>query len=232
MIKIEICEIPTHKQFNNLLTIPPTKINRLTIIGFAGRTTNKTIRYYWLCECECGNEKVILDYNITKGHTKSCGCLHNSPTHCFTHKMTQTPEYSAWKGIKRRCYNQKFKHYNNYGGRGILVCDRWLECFENFYEDMGDRPSKEYSIERRDNDGNYCPENCYWATKKEQSNNKRSNRFIEFNNERLTVDQFSEKYQINNWIVRKRLNKGWDIQKIIYTPVRNYNKTIKDCSKE
>lgn len=222
MIEIQKVELPTHKRFNNLLKDPPLKFNRLTVIGFAGRTTNKTIRYYWLCKCDCGNEKVILEYNITSGNIKSCGCLHKNPTHCITHGKTKSPEYSVWKGIKRRCYDTKFKHYDSYGGRGISVCDRWLESFENFLEDMGERPSNQHSIERRNNDGNYCKENCYWATKKEQGNNRRSNRLIEYNNEKLTIIEFSEKYNISTWIILQRLNKGWNIEEILNTPVGKY----------
>lgn len=221
MINIEKVPLPSHKQFNNLLADPPLKFNRLTVIDFAGRTTNGSIRYYWRCKCDCGNETVVLEYNIKTGHIKSCGCLQKNPVHISTHNMSKSPEYSAWKGMKRRCYNTKFKEYKNYGKRGIKVCDRWLESFENFYADMGPRPSKGYSIDRVDNDKGYSKENCRWATNKLQSNNKRNTHFLTYNGETKTFSEWGHLFNISASVLYVRiLRLKWDACQALTTPVR------------
>ena len=129
----------------------------------------------WLCECSCGTRKEMTRRTLISGNTKSCGCLKrdvHSETH-ITHGMTESPEYYTWCRIKYRCYNEKSKDYPDYGGRGIKMCERWLESFENFYEDMGERPSLKHSIERLDVNGDYSPENCIWTTYDRQARNQR-----------------------------------------------------------
>lgn len=139
--------------------------------------------------------------------------------HIF-HGMSRTPEYRTWSGIKQRCYNKDCGIYPYYGERGIKVCERWLQGFTNFLEDMGLRPSKTHSIERRDNNGDYTPENCYWASKNEQVNNRRSNHVLVYKGESLTITQLSEKYNVSSWTIHRRLNQGWEIDKIIETPIK------------
>jgi hypothetical protein len=130
-------------------------------------------------------------------NTLSCGCLRvehgqrirrAQGLNSKTHGMSHTNEYMIWAGIKQRCYKNEVwcRSYKNYGGRGIKVCDRWMECFENFYEDMGPRPSKDHSVERKDNNKDYSPENCYWGTRIEQGNNRRNNRMITIEGVTLT----------------------------------------------
>ena len=126
------------------------------------------------CSCECGNTKNINLYHLLKGNVKSCGCLYTtiSSKNSIKHKMYNTPEYLSWKSMKSRCTNPKATGYKNYGERGIKICDRWLNSFEDFLTDMGKRPEG-YSLDRINPNGNYEVSNCRWATTQEQSNNKR-----------------------------------------------------------
>jgi hypothetical protein len=127
----------------------------------------------FLCECECGNIKQIALGHLRKGITQSCGCFHKELLK--KHGYSYDSIYKIWSDMKRRCLNSNCKAYKNYGGRGIKVCDRWLESFNNFLEDMGERPEG-LSIDRINNDGNYEPSNCKWATNKEQINNRRTSK--------------------------------------------------------
>lgn len=178
---------------------------RLEVICFSHRDTNRN--RYWTCKCECGTEKTIVQYSFTSGHTKSCGCLHKEALieRNKSHNMSDTTEYSIWKGMKKRCSNPKEKCYKDYGGRGIRVCDRWLENFENFYEDMGPRPSKKHTIERVDNDGNYCPENCKWATRSEQQRNQRVRGGISY----YGVIDYDHKFRAIVYIDKKQVHLGY-----------------------
>lgn len=128
------------------------------------------------------------------------------------HDMLKTREYNSWTNMKYRCYNQNNPSYKRYGGRGIKVCDRWLGRygFVNFYADMGDRPS-DTSLDRIDNDGDYTPENCRWATRAEQQNNHGRCRILEYHGERLNVTQWSRRLGINQNTLTKRVNNGWSV---------------------
>ena len=136
----------------------------------------------WSCRCDCGKKVKVKAFHLKSGHTKSCGCLRKEIAkigkHKITHNMSKTPEYKAWNNMKNRCNNPNNKDYKDYGGRGIKVCDHWLESFENFYSDMGDKPFPKilYSIDRVDNNGDYTPENCKRTTQKQQANNRRNNK--------------------------------------------------------
>lgn len=142
----------------------------------------------WKCQCDCGSETVAAAANIGRT-TFSCGCLAKERAaevlrgnkHTMTHGGVGTPEYRCWQLMKRRCYNPNDKKYSDYGGRGIIVCSRWKDSFENFLADMGNRPSPKHSIDRKDFNGDYSPENCRWATPKEQMRNTRRNIMIEIN---------------------------------------------------
>ncbi len=145
------------------------KFNFLTAIKFKHK--NKNYQQYWIFRCDCGKEKIINISSVKMGKTKSCGCLHKKIL--TTHGMYGTRTYTSWVAMKERCFNPNNKRYKDYGGRGITVCPRWLK-FENFFEDMGDRPQGK-TLDRKNNDKGYCKSNCRYATPTEQNNNKRNN---------------------------------------------------------
>ena len=143
-----------------------------------------------------------------------------------SHGMTKTPEHYAWCHMKYRCLNPDNKHYSDYGGRGIKICDRWLN-FENFFADMGSRPSPKHSLDRVDNNDNYRPGNCRWATKAEQENNKRNNRLITIEDVTLTITQWKKKMGYGENVILMRLKRGWSEYRAVMTPVRQRKKTFR-----
>jgi len=138
-----------------------------------------------------------------------------------THGMSGTSEHRTWKSMKKRCFNPNDKDYLHYGGRGITVCDRWLN-FENFLADMGSRPTVKHSLDRIDNNADYSPENCKWSTKAEQANNQRSNRLITIENDTRTSAQWAKKMDISKQLIYRRLKMGWSEFDAVMTPVRPY----------
>ena len=136
-----------------------------------------------------------------------------------THGMYRTSEYQAWAQMKDRCFNPNHKRYSDWGGRGIAVYDRWKNSFENLLADMGSRPTSKHSLDRIDNNADYSPENCHWATKEQQGNNKRNNHLITNAGETLTISQWSKKMNINYHVIHARLNMGWSDVDSVTTPV-------------
>src|SRR4030067_2040118 len=146
----------------------------------------------WSCKCACGNQYAVYGHSLRSGKTKSCGCWHREHSGQInkSHGRSSTPEYSVWEAMRARCTNPSNKHYKNYGGRGVGVCVSWIK-FSNFFADMGQRPSSLHSLERVDNDLGYSPENCRWATRKEQQNNMRTNRRLTYKGTTRTVAQWA-----------------------------------------
>lgn len=184
--------------------------------------TRKGYGAYWLCRCECGNEKVILGKCLNRGTTKTCGCRPTGLRHGHARRSSQTSVHRCWVNMIQRCTNPKWPKWEHYGGRGISVCEHWL-AFENFYADMGDPPSAKHSIDRRDNNGNYEPGNCRWATKREQCSNQRRNHNVTFGGRTQAVIQWAREFGVNPDTLRHRLKKGWDIGLALSTPPLPHN---------
>lgn len=189
---------------------------RWTVLREDGR--DKRGEVLWRCRCKCGNESRITSSSLRSGNSRSCGCILKDHPPKKTHGASNTKLYQVWKGMIRRCENKNTRHYNDYGGRGISVCERWRHSFENFINDMGPRPEG-YSIERKDNNGNYEPLNCIWASSKDQNNNTRNNRVIIIGGEQKTMTQWSTIYGISASTIWKRIKLGWSDEDSVLTPV-------------
>ncbi len=188
------------------------------------RTQDRNIIYY--CVCQCGITKNISASSLRRGRSKSCGCLQKERAvyagyKSHTHGRSHTKEHQAWLAMKRRCYKKDCKEYIRYGGRGIQVCDQWLKSFENFFKDLGEAPTSKHSIDRIDNDDNYKPNNCRWATAKEQANNRRTNILVHD----MTLMEYCQEHDLNYRIINQRITRDhWPIDKAITTPILKIKK--------
>ena len=135
-----------------------------------------------------------------------------------SHGMSGTPEHRTWKKMRERCHNPNHKYYHNYGGRGVTICEAW-DDFTTFFADMGERPSAKHSIDRIENDKGYCRNNCKWSTRKEQSNNRRSNRYLTYKGETLNITQWTQKLGLKRATLFTRMYLGWSVDEAIETPV-------------
>lgn len=184
----------------------------------------------WMCRCDCGIEKPMQIGNAKFRGSSSCGCrrtemLSNGMMR-RTHGQHDTTEYHVYCSMRQRCTNKLNAAYSDYGGRGITICERWLESFENFFEDMGKRPSGT-SLDRIDNNLGYSPDNCRWASKDQQANNTRANRMIEFCGETMTMAQWASRRNVPIQTLFNRLLLGWTVERALTTPSRKHLRELK-----
>lgn len=199
-----------------------SKYSRLTVIGVAEPQESKRYGISYkesmsTCLCDCGTIKAVKNALLRCGKTESCGCLkleaiQKRSTHGHRRLGQRSAEYEAWNNMRRRTSNPKSSYYEYYGGRGIKVCERWKASFANFLEDMREKPSPQHSLDRIDVNGNYCPENCRWATKKEQARNCRNSVYITCKGETRTLAEWAEVTGIRRETISNRIKAGWSIE--------------------
>ena len=202
------------------------KFNRLTCIGLG---IYRGHNHLWECECDClpKTQTFVTAANLFSGQIKSCGCWNleaivaRSTKHGHNRRGKTTPEYKAWQHMISRCYNTNDRAYHYYGGRGIHVCPPWLDSFTKFLADLGQRPSKYYSLDRVDVNGDYAPNNCRWATRLEQRWNRRDPVILlKFDHKRLSLEDWSTETGIKYPTLLYRVRHGWSVKEVLTTPVR------------
>lgn len=203
--------------------ISDIRFGRLVAVRFVD-VVNTNAR--WLCQCDCGKTKIVHACALKNKATTSCGCYHLEKV--TIHGRWKQPEYQAWKKAIDRCTNENCKYFKNYGGRGITVCERWMghDGLENFISDMGPKPSPKHSIDRINNDGNYEPGNCRWATWKEQERNRQHHVYLEFDGQKKTVGEWAEITGIPYPTIRTRMRKNYPPDKIL-VPAKPRKRRVK-----
>lgn len=206
------------------------KFGRLKVVKENGRTKYGNV--LWLCKCECGNETSVTTSSLNSGGTKSCGCLwkervsqsttKRNTKHGFLKYGETAPRlYNIWNKMRGRCMNELNKDYEYYGGRGISICDEWQEYINFYYWAMNNGYDDDLTIDRIDNDEDYSPENCRWATRKQQSNNKSDNHLINFDGETKTIAQWARSLGVKSSLIRSRIHRGWSEKEALTTPDKN-----------
>lgn len=217
-IKIRVKEVKTGDRFG-----------RLTVVSKSIEHKSNNISN---CICDCGNIFTLPTTRLID--VRSCGCFQKEK-----HNESKTPLHNIWCNMKGRCYTITNKQYADYGGRGIVMCER-MRDYLGFKETMGDRPSKNHSVDRINNDGNYCcgfckeciingwVKNVRWATAREQSYNKRTNLYLSYKGEKLCLSELCRKYNLNQPLIHQRITiLGWDLETAINTPVNRVNRYLK-----
>ena len=211
--------IKTHKRYD----LSGGKYNRLLVVGCVGKRKRRQL--LWLCHCDCGGDTITDSYKLKSGHTKSCGCYNKekSAERGKIHGQCFSPTYNSWRAMKDRCLGSNHDSYKYYGGKGIIVCSRWLN-FVNFFDDMGERP-KGKTLERLDNNSNYSLENCVWANSKQQAYNKSNTIFLTFRDKTMTVANWAIKTGFAYETLRARLKRGWTTKMTLTLPLRSRPKS-------
>ncbi len=217
---IKMAVTPIRARHHSFKDITGLRFGRLMVVGEAAGRSATGGYVCWDCVCDCGELTTVQGRSLRAGATQSCGCLHKEKTseagkRNATHGLTGTAENRVWKGIIQRCTNPKVTGFENYGGRGIGICARWRESFECFLADMGPRPSPRHSIDRYpDNDGNYEPGNCRWATRTEQARNARSNVRVEIDGISMCFSEACERFGVNEATARDRVARNLPIDRV------------------
>jgi len=213
------------KHTSRFVDITGRKFGMLQVIEYAGRRKNQGV---WFCRCDCGTERFFSGHKLLIGWTKSCGCAKNgfisraNTVHGKNSNKNPSREYRSWTHLKGRCFCETDHAFNRYGGRGITVCERWLK-FENFLADMGPCPPG-LTIERIDNNGNYEPGNCRWASYLEQGANTRRCKFLTFNGETYHVSEWARRLGVSEFLIYHRIRVGWTPERALTVPARPIKK--------
>lgn len=180
----------------------------------------------WVCLCDCGNESIVISQGLLNGRSRSCGCLQriiasqSNTTHGCTVGRTQSREYRAWAAAKRRCFNPNARGYEDYGGRGITMCQEWEQNFEAFLNAMGACPVGHTLDRYPNNEGNYEKSNCRWATRKQQNRNTRRNHWITHDGITLTISEWAERTGLSQSVIYSRISRyHWSAEKTLATPL-------------
>jgi hypothetical protein len=194
------------------------KFNRLLVVKKAGR---KNYKVMWECVCDCGNTTFVNTFYLINSKIRSCGCLHKEQLieRNTTHNQRHTKLYETWKKMRDRCNRPNATQYKDYGGRGIKVCEEWDKSFQAFYDwSYANGYDDNLTIDRIDNNKGYSPDNCRWATYKEQMRNKRTNHIITYKNQPQCISKWCEELNLSYSAVTGRLRRGWSVEKALSTP--------------
>lgn len=205
MAAYDLSKFPQKPSVHTFKDLEGETFGRLKVIAYGGvRPNGKTV---WICRCQCGAWRSVMSSSMHRKQTVSCGCKGTDDR--TKHGRYQSRAWSSWKAMKARCLNSRHESFPLYGGRGISVCDRWVVSFQSFLDDMGEPPTSRHSIDRIDNDGNYEPGNCRWATTKQQCRNFRRNKLVTYRGETLCVADWADRLGIPYGCLITRLHRGW-----------------------
>lgn len=187
----------------------------------------------WICRCDCGNETKSRAHDLYNGTSTSCGCLNKERRllGVTKHGLSTKRPYFTWQGMIARCYKKNCRGYERYGGRGITVCDRWRTSFQNFWDDMHEGYADHLQIDRLDNDGPYCKENCKWSTRTEQQSKRSCTVLVSAFGKTQTVPAWSRDLGINQNTIRARIDKGWTSEDAVSLPKRRSGQFWKEGSR-
>lgn len=205
----------------------------LTVIRRAGSRSRANGKPYatWLCRCTCGKEVEVIGQHLRTGRRKACAQGHfwaSTTRKALAGKYR--PEYRSWRSMRKRCSEKDRHNYKHYGGRGITICDRWKDSFENFLADLGPKPTPEHTLERNDVNGNYEPANCRWATRIEQYRNMQRSVYVEYEGKRMLMFELVASLGLSRAAVYGRLKNGWSLEQALAIPIRTKKKNHKRIS--
>lgn len=199
------------------------KFGRFSVLGRAPKRPNMRAVYWW-CRCDCGVAKSVSGDSLRRGLSLSCGCYRSEKAKArMIHGKSRTSLYVCWVSMRQRCQNPHHEKFKNWGARGITVCDAWGD-FETFSRDMGNPPSPLHSLDRIDNTKGYSPDNCRWATPKEQSTNTRKTILLTKDGQTFCVSDWAVRFGCSSTLLYTRIKKGWSSEKVLNAPIRRYRR--------